>query len=119
MIVMGILQCVGELLHVGKYLCKRELCAAWMLFSQHTTYGMLHHKHRSPLLKIKFEYTNNMRMFQAHEHLRFKQEAIRLLLIQRDTQNLQRGLALEIAVLSEIDLSKCTLAEQMQKAVIP
>src|SRR5690349_21685938 len=79
---------------------------------------IVHDKYRHALLNHIFEHAHNMRMVQARQRLGLSKEVFDIAVLERGPQQLERGGALEIDMLAQIDVRKSPLPKHTGNAIV-
>src|SRR5205085_4856097 len=93
-------------------------CPLGMPGAQGPIGSILHHQKRGLVLKTKVEHADDMSMLQVRDSASLTQKLLMRLWLHGHMENLDGSKDLQVAMLCQIDLGKCTAPKQAQQLII-
>ncbi len=90
-----------------------------MTLAQGAVGRVVHHQVRCIIRYAEIEYAYDMRMDQAANDARFRQEALLVTYRQAQVQYFNGGIGIEIGVLCQVDFCESPPAQQANQLIIP
>jgi len=120
LLLMGILQGVGNLLDVGDDGRQRQRHAFGMLATQGAVGGVVYHEEGDAILDIEVQDAHDMRVNERGNSLGLELEVLYVVGIgQLGVQDFDGGLPIESQVLSEVNFGEASTAQTVASLIQP
>src|SRR5216684_1906576 len=115
---MCILQCIGNLFHIGDNRDKWKWHALFVMLAQGPMGRVAHHEKWRFSFYAKVQYPYDMGMFQVSNEACLCTELLNVITEQLSAQDFDGRFRFEVKMFSEIDLSEAAFSKEANKAII-